>query len=134
MNDPQDTPRQDGLHIQGSVSHSQFAWSNEKVVQRQEDNRTVAPGYEALAERVNELIRQLPESGLGEQDRGDAQDAAEEVLAVITRADPDEEGRLRRALATLRGVLAPAATGIAAGATAGAQQWALEAIGGLTGI
>lgn len=102
MNDPQDTPRQDGLHIQGSVSHSQFAWSNEKVVQRQEDNRTVAPGYEALAERVNELIRQLPESGLGEQDRGDAQDAAEEVLAVITRADPDEEGRLRRALATLR--------------------------------
>lgn len=52
----------------------------------------------------------------------------------IGRDAPVEESRVRRALATLRGVLAPVATGVAAGATTGAQAWALAAIGGLTGI
>ncbi|WP_329278533.1 hypothetical protein [Streptomyces sp. NBC_00691] len=125
-----------GPVFNGSVSQGQFAWDNGTVTQNQQNNGTagaVAPGYEALAERINELLRQLPEAGLAEQDRQDTREAAEEVLAVIGQEEPVEEGRVRRALTRLRGALAPVATGIAAGATVGAQEWALAAIGGLTG-
>ncbi|WP_435970151.1 hypothetical protein [Streptomyces sp. Qhu_M48] len=146
MNDPQNPDRSqnadsapevrryDGPVFNHSVSHAQFAWNNETVTQNQQTNTTVAPGYEELAARVNELIRQLPGSGLAEQDRQDTQDAAEEVLAEITRPEPVEEGRVRRALTTLRGALAPVATGVVAGTTVGAQEWALAAIGSLTGV
>ncbi|MEV8588673.1 hypothetical protein AB0424_17240 [Streptomyces sp. NPDC051180] len=131
MNEPQDTPRPDGPVFHGSVSRSQFAWNNETVSQNQRNDGTVAPGYEELAERVGDILRRLPEAGLAEQDRQEAREAAEEVLAEITGPEPVEPGRLRRALALLRGALA---TGVASGAAAGTQQWALEAIGGLTGI
>ncbi|MEU0398941.1 hypothetical protein ABZ318_01635 [Streptomyces sp. NPDC006197] len=134
MSDQQNTPRDDGPVFNGAVSHSQFAWNNETVTQNQQSNGIVAPGYETLAERVNELLRELPRAGLAEQDRQDTQQAAEEVLAEITGPEPVEAGRVRRALATLRGALAPVATGVVAGTTAGAQQWAVTAIGGLTGI
>ncbi|MCX5226076.1 hypothetical protein ABZY16_03575 [Streptomyces sp. NPDC006553] len=137
MNDQRNTPGDDGPVFNGAVSHSQFAWGNESVTQNQQNNGTpgaVAPGYEALAERIDELLRQLPEAGLGEQERQDTQEAAEEVLAVIGQEEPVEEGRVRRALTTLRGALAPVATGIAAGTTVGAQEWALAAITGLTGV
>ncbi|MER5204031.1 hypothetical protein [Streptomyces sp. NPDC002825] len=118
----------------GQVSNAQFAWNNETVTQNQQSNGTVAPGYETLAERVNELLRELPRAGLAEQDREDTRQAAEEVLAEITGPEPVEAGRLRRALTGLRGALAPVATGVAAGTAAGAQEWAVAAIGGLTGI
>ncbi|WP_328944769.1 hypothetical protein OG259_28025 [Streptomyces sp. NBC_00250] len=134
MNEQRSTPGNDGPVFNGDVSHSQFAWGNETVTQNQQNDNTVAPGYEALAERVNELLRQLPRAGLAEQDRQDTQDAAEGVLAEITRVEPVEETRLRRALATLRGALAPVATGVVAGTTVGAQEWALAAITGLTGV
>ncbi|MCX4980765.1 hypothetical protein [Streptomyces sp. NBC_00572] len=134
MNEQRNTSGNDGPVFNGDVSHSQFAWGNENVTQNQQSDNTVAPGYEALAERVNELLRQLPRAGLAERDRQDTQDAAEEVLAEITRAEPVEETRLRRALATLRGALAPVATGVVAGTTVGAQEWALAAITGLTGV
>ncbi|WP_225803574.1 hypothetical protein [Streptomyces sp. NK15101] len=134
MSDQQNTPRDGGPVFNGAVSNAQFAWNNETVTQNQQSNGTVAPGYETLAERVNELLRELPRYGLAEQDRQDTREAAEEVLAEITGPEPVEPGRLRRALTTLRGALAPVATGVAVGATAGAQEWAVAAIGGLTGI
>ncbi|MFD9246366.1 hypothetical protein ACFV0D_31460 [Streptomyces sp. NPDC059556] len=120
-----------------TVSQGQFAWDNGTATQNQQNNGTpgaVAPGYEELAERIGELLRQLPGAGLGERERRDTQEAAEEVLAVIGQEEPVEEGRVRRALTTLRGALAPVATGIAAGATVGAQEWALAAITGLAGV
>jgi hypothetical protein len=49
---------------------------------------------------------------------------------VITQPEP-EAGRVRRALATLRGALAPVATGVAAGTTVATQEWARAAIEGL---
>ncbi|MFD7321184.1 hypothetical protein ACFV9D_08840 [Streptomyces sp. NPDC059875] len=132
MSDPHSVNNYDGPVFNGPASHNQFAWNNETVTQNQQDNSTaVAPGYEALAERVAELLRQLPHAGLSDQDREDAEAAAGEVLAEITRPDRPEEGRLRRALAMLRGALAPVATGVAAGTTVGAQEWALAAIEGL---
>ncbi|MGW2301496.1 hypothetical protein [Streptomyces sp. NPDC001809] len=126
-----------GPVFHGPVSQGQFAWDNATATQNQQNVGVpgpVAPGYEALAERVAELLRQLPGAGLAEEDRRDTQEAAEEVLAVIGQEEPVQEGRVRRALNGLRGALAPVATGVAAGATIGAQEWALAAIGGLTGV
>ncbi|MER7957937.1 hypothetical protein [Streptomyces sp. NPDC096030] len=130
MSDPQHVNRYDGPVFNGPATQNQLAWNNRSVTQNQQVNSQVAPGYAELAERVTELLRQLPGAGLGERDREDAEGAAGEVLEVITQPDP-EEGRVRRALATLRGVLAPVATGVAAGTTVGAQEWARAAIEGL---
>ncbi|MEV5973739.1 hypothetical protein [Streptomyces sp. NPDC051921] len=141
-NDPQDDPHRgaqtvhhyDGPVINGPVSRSQFAWGNESVTLNQQNNGdSVAPGYEELAALVRDVLRQLPAAGLGAQDTADAQVAAEEVLEQIAGPDAPEPSRLRRAVALLRGALAPVATGVAAGATVGAQQWAVAAIEGLTG-
>lgn len=134
MSDPQNGNTYDGPVFNAGVSHAQFAWNNETVTQNQQSNGgTVAPGYEALAELVTGLLGHLPEAGLADRDREDTEAAAQEVLAEITRTDAPEEGRVRRALSGLRGALAPVATGIAAGTTVAAQEWALAAITSLTG-
>ncbi|MEW1723452.1 hypothetical protein [Streptomyces sp. NPDC093109] len=134
MNEPQNVNNYDGPVFNAGVSGGQFAWNNDTVTQNQQNNSAVAPGFEKLAELVTELLRQLPEAGLADQDREDADAAAQEVLATITQPEPPEPGRLRRAIATLRGALAPVATGVVAGTAAGAQEWARTAIEGLTGI
>ncbi|MGW6565186.1 hypothetical protein [Streptomyces sp. NPDC054975] len=131
MSDPRDERHHEGPVFHGAASHNQFAWGNETVTQNQQVNTTVAEGYEQLAARVTELLRQLPQAGLPDENREDAEVAAGEVLTTITRSDPPEEGRLRRALTMLRGALEPVATGVAAGATVGAQAWAVAAIEGL---
>ncbi|MEU6948579.1 hypothetical protein ABZ957_25610 [Streptomyces sp. NPDC046316] len=130
MSDPQHVNRYDGPVFNGPARNNLLAWNSETVTQNQQVNSAVAPGYEELAARVTELLRQLPEAGLGEQDREDAEAAAGDVLDVITQPEP-EPGKVRRVLATLRGALAPVATGVAAGTTVGAQAWALSAIEGL---
>ncbi|MCT4352808.1 hypothetical protein M5362_06645 [Streptomyces sp. Je 1-79] len=130
MSEPRNEHHYEGPVIHGGVSNTQFAWNNETATQNQQVNGEVAAGYEALAQRVAELLRQLPEAGLAQQDREDAEAAAGEVLEVITQPEP-EAGRVRRALATLRGALVPVASGVAAGTTVGAQEWARAAIEGL---
>ncbi|MCX4766212.1 hypothetical protein OG562_35595 [Streptomyces sp. NBC_01275] len=128
MNDPQQAHQHDGPVFHAAVSGAQFAWNNETVTQNQQNNDVVAPGFEALAHLVTELRRQLPGAGLADQDREDADAAAQEVLAELTGPQTPEPGRLRRALNGLKGALAPVATGVAAGAAVGAQEWAQEAI------
>lgn len=84
--DDNDAPRVNhysGPVFNGPVSQGQFAWDNENVTQNQQNNSTVAPGYEELAERVNTLLRELPRQGLADRDRQDAEEAAGEVLAAI---------------------------------------------------
>lgn len=123
-----------GPVFNGDVSGAQIAWGNDTVTQNQQQNSSaVAPGFEQLAKLVTDLLQQLPQVGFDEQDRQDAEAAANEVLAEITDTAP-EPSRLRRAVTALRGVLAPVATGAVAGAAAGTQEWAQAAIGGLTGI
>ncbi|WP_407548065.1 hypothetical protein QOM21_03565 [Streptomyces sp. Pv4-95] len=134
MTDEQNVNNYDGPVFNGEVSGSQFAWNNDTVTQNQQNNGPVAPGFEALADRVTELLRQLPQAGLADRDREDAEAAARDVLAVITQQDAPQEGKLRRALGMLKGALAPVATGVAAGTAVGAQEWARTAIEGLTGI
>ncbi|MER7515167.1 hypothetical protein [Streptomyces sp. NPDC126499] len=128
--------RSDGPVFHGPVSQGQFAWGNENVTQNQQNNTAaaVAPGYEELAERVRELLAQLPAAGLPAPEQEDTEAAAAEVLAAIGGPDAPEPGRLRRALAMLRGALTPVAMGAAAGTTVAAQEWALTAIRGLTGV
>lgn len=134
MNEPQNVNNYDGPVFNAEVSGAQFAWDNNTVTQNQQNDSAVAPGFEALATLVTDLLRELPRAGLADPDREDAESAAREVLATIARPDVPEDGRLRRALAMLRGALAPVATGVVAGTAAGAQEWARRAIEGLTGI
>ncbi|MCX4534519.1 hypothetical protein OHA79_21130 [Streptomyces sp. NBC_00841] len=134
MNEPQNVNNYDGPVFNAEVSGAQFAWNNDTVTQNQQNNSAVAPGFEELAKLVTDLLRQLPQAGLADQDREDADSAAREVLATITQPEPPEPGRLRRAIATLKGALAPVATGVVAGTAVGAQEWARTAIEGLTSI
>ena len=132
MSEPQNVNNYDGPVFHAEVSGTQFAWNNDTVTQNQQNNSAVAPGFEALAELVTDLLRQLPQAGLADQDREDTESAAREVLATITQPNPHEEGRLRRALGMLKGALAPVATGVVTGTAVGAQEWARTAIEGLT--
>ncbi|MEV6321376.1 hypothetical protein AB0M45_09290 [Nocardia sp. NPDC051787] len=125
------TVNYNGPVFNGDVSGAQIAWNNETVTQNQPHESAVAAGFEDLARFVTDLLRQLPQVGLSDEDREDAEAAANDVLTEITQPEP-EPGRLRRALAMLRGVLAPVAAGVVAGATAGAQEWAHTAITGLS--
>ncbi|WP_328687191.1 hypothetical protein OG879_06635 [Streptomyces caniferus] len=134
MSDPQNVHHYDGPVFHAPVTGSQFAWNNDTVNQNQQNNSAVAPGFEALAELVTGLLRELPRAGLADRDREDAESAAGEVLEAIAGPAAPEEGRLRRALAMLKGALAPVATGLATGTAVGAQEWARTAIEGLTGI
>ncbi|HET6504707.1 MAG TPA: hypothetical protein VFG87_28490, partial [Amycolatopsis sp.] len=129
MNDPQNVNNYDGPVFNAAVSGAQFAWNNDTVAQNQQ-NSTVAPGFEALTKLVTDLLRQLPQAGLADQDREDAESAAREILVAITQPDRPEVGRLRRALAMLKGALAPVATGVVTGTAMGAQEWARTAIEG----
>jgi len=123
----------DGPVFNAEVSGSQLAWNSTNVTQNQQHNTsTVAPGFEELAALVADVLRRLPQTGLSPEDREDAEAVAGEVLAEITSAEP-EKGKVRRALAMLRGLLAPVATGAIAGVAAGTQEWAQAAISGLAG-
>jgi hypothetical protein len=134
MNNPQNVHNYHGPVFNAGVSGAQIAWNNDTVTQNQQNNSVVAPGFEALAALVTDLLRQLPQMGLADQDREDTEAAANEVLEAITQQDPPEEGRLRRLLAVLKGALAPIATGVVTGTALEAQEWARKAIEGLTGI
>ncbi|MGQ5640361.1 MULTISPECIES: hypothetical protein [unclassified Streptomyces] len=134
MTEPQRQDASGGPVFNGPITGSQLAWNNETVTQNQRHDISAAPGFEELARYVDALRQELPRAGLAEQDRADADAAAEEVLAEVTGPDAPEPGRLRRALNGLKGALAPIATGAVAGAEAGAQDWAHEAIRNLTAL
>lgn len=127
------TVNYNGPVFNGDVTGAQIAWGNETVTQNQQYTSTVAPGFEELAKFVTELLQQLPQLGLDDRDRHDAEAAARDVLTEITQADPDP-GRVRQAINILRGWLAPVATGAITGMADGAQAWAQAAITGLSNI
>lgn len=69
------------------------------------------------------VLKQLPAAGLTGQDLQDAEDAGTEVLAEVTKAQPDR-GKIRRALSALKWIIAP----LLSGASQGIQRWARTAI------
>lgn len=119
-----------GPVFNGDVSGAQIAWNNETVTQNQQNTSTVAPGYEALAKFVTDLLPQLPQLGLDRQDLQDAEAAASDVLAEITQPEP-EPGRVRRTINTLKGALL---TGTASGLSSAAGDFVQTALAGLTAL
>jgi hypothetical protein len=96
-----------GPCIAGDANGANMAWENSGgVTQNHSTGDQVAPGFEALAEAVAEILKQLSAYGLSPDDQQDAEDAANEVLAEVTKPQP-EPRRVRRAVAALRGFLAP---------------------------
>lgn len=106
---------------------AQVAWGT-TVHQTQNSVEAVAPGFEALAAAVGEVLKQLPNVDLPAADLQDAEDAAREILAEVTQVDP-RQGKIRRAVNAIKGALAPIASGMATGAAGAAgQEWARAAI------
>src|SRR3984885_15666470 len=83
----------DGTPIHGSPvinvfgDRAQLAWGNQTVSQSQADS-PIAPGFEAIAQAVASVLNQLPAAGLTAENLQDAEDAATEVLAEVTKAQP----------------------------------------------
>ncbi len=122
-----------GPVIHGDLNNAQLAWGNTSVNQTQHtEGQQIAPGFEAIAQAVVDALRQLPTMGVSEEDIEDAAAAGEEVLNEVVQTDPDR-GRIRRAVAALKGYFAPIATGaIAAGAGAGSEDAARAVIENLS--
>jgi hypothetical protein len=117
-----------GPVIHGSADGAQLAWNNSGTVnQAQNSGDQIAPGFELLAQALISTREGLPRLGLADDDLTDAQAAADDALAEVIQPEPDR-GKLRRAVTALKGLLAPIATGLAAGASAGAQDFARTAI------
>lgn len=116
-----------GPVIFGDANGAQLAWGNETVNQSQQHVEQIAPGFEVLAQAVVRTIEGLPRAGLTAEDEQAAEDAAKEVLDELTHPQPDS-GRIRSGLAALKGILAPLAIGLTAGARDGAREWAKTAI------
>lgn len=116
-----------GPVIHGSADGAQLAWGNQTAHQTQKQVEQIAPGFEALAQAVASTLEQLAAVGLPMEDVEDAETLATEVLAEVVQPVPDR-GKIRRAVAALKGFLAPVATGVATGTADGAQEWARAAI------
>lgn len=116
-----------GPVIFGDANGAQLAWGNETVNQSQQHAEQIAPGFEVLAQAVVRTMDGLPRAGLAAEDEQAAEEAAKEVLDELTQPQPDS-GRIRSGLAALKGVLAPLAIGLTAGARDGAREWAKTAI------
>ena len=114
-----------GPVFHGDVQDAQFAWQNRDA--SQSAGRSVAPGYEPLAEVLGQVLAHLDRLGLSRDQVADAEAAATDALDEATGPTPDP-GVIRRALAIVKGVLAPVAMGMAAGSTEGAQEWTRTAI------
>lgn len=115
-----------GPVIHGNADGAQLAWGNESVSQQRTEQ--IAPGFEAIAQAVARTLDGLPSADLTENDRQEAEAAARDVLAEVTQPQPDRS-KIRRALSSLKGLLAPLAVGLVEGTAAvGAREWARTAI------
>ena len=125
-------PTYHGPVINGNADRSQFTYGNRDVIQTINSGQHIAPGFEALAEAVATLLAHLPTLELTTSDREDVEAVAAEVLAEIRQPEP-QPGRVRRAVAALRGFLAPVAAGVTAGVTDESQELTRKIIDHLAG-
>jgi hypothetical protein len=117
-----------GPVIYGSADGAQLAWNNGAVSQSQAaEPQQIAEGFEALATLVAEILRQLPATGLGGEDQAIAAEAGNEILAQVTQSVP-EPGKVKRATATLRGVLVQLAIAAETGAGQAVAEWEKAAV------
>ncbi|MFE6483024.1 hypothetical protein ACFVGN_08835 [Streptomyces sp. NPDC057757] len=122
-----------GPVIYGDLNGAQLAWGNSTVNQTQNQERQqIAPGFEAIAQAVVDALRELPTMGVSEEDIEDAAVVGEEILNEVVQAEPSR-GKVRRAVAALKGYFAPIATGaVTAGAVVGSEETARAVIERLT--
>ncbi|WP_211291458.1 hypothetical protein [Micromonospora wenchangensis] len=115
----------------GSADGAQLAWNNQSVTQNNTRVEQIAPGYEALAKALTEMLQQVPAMGLSEEAREDIDAASREILAEIVQDEP-RPGPIRRAATVLRTWLTPIAAagtaGVGQGVSDGAQEAARTAI------
>ena len=118
-----------GPVIFGSADGAQLAWNNGVVCQsRTGESQQIAEGFEALANLVAEILRQLPATGLDNERPGScSRKAGNEILVQLTQPSP-EPGKIKRAAATLRGVLVPLAIAAETGVAQAVTDWAKAAI------
>ena len=108
--------------------NAQLAWDNQTVNQTQ--NQDIAPGYEELAKVVTGLLASLPALGLSGDDEQEAKATAESVLGEVVKDEPDQ-GRIKRGITMLRGLLAPIATGVGTAVSGEAAELSKTLIEGL---
>ncbi|MGL5826773.1 MAG: hypothetical protein ACRCYU_18480 [Nocardioides sp.] len=106
----------------------QLAWDNQTVNQTQ--NQDIAPGYEELAKVVTGLLVSLPALGLSDADEQEAKATATTVLGEVVKDEPDQ-GRIKRSITMLRGLLAPIATGVRTAASDESAELSTRLIDGL---
>jgi hypothetical protein len=103
-----------GPVVQVTGDHAQIAWGNRDVAQTVRTE--IAPGFDDLARALTATLQLLPNLEMDDEDRQAATETADELLAQIVQPSPDRSA-LRRGLAAVRGLIAPALT---AGTTAAA--------------
>lgn len=122
------TVNYNGPVIHGNADGAQLAWNNGTVSQSQSgEPHQITEGFEALAALITAILRQLPETGLDSEDQAIAVEAGNEILVEITQPEP-ESGKIKRAAATLSGVLAQLALAAETGAGQAVTEWAKEAV------
>lgn len=106
------------INVTGDAT--QIAWDNLRVEQNN-TTTTVAPGFERLAESVAQILENVAGLNLDAADQSAITDEATDLLAEVSKPEPDT-GRLRRGLMALKGALAPIALQIHEGVSDGARK------------
>jgi hypothetical protein len=115
-----------GPVFHGDVNGAQLAWNNNSVTQNNNRIEQVAPGYEALAKAMTEVMSLVPGMNLSVEGHEDVEAASNEIVAEIVRDEP-RPGPIRRALTVLRTRFTAIAAAGAAGAGVGVGEAAQEA-------
>ncbi|WP_116952483.1 hypothetical protein [Jiangella endophytica] len=90
---------------------AQIAWGNETVNQIQSRVEQIAPGFEALARTMTDLLANLDKLGLDADDELEIRTTVETVLGEVVKAEPDKR-ILKRAATMIKGLLAPVGLGV----------------------
>ncbi|OZG29804.1 hypothetical protein BH683_007715 [Williamsia sp. 1138] len=120
-----------------SGSQNQVAFGNSGSVDQRLKNvnnsTAIAPGFEKVAESIQYLLNRLDALALNDDDDQEVRDHAAVVVGEIVRDNPDRT-TIKRAINSVRGVLAPISLGVAAAATAESTETARGLIEALTGL
>jgi hypothetical protein len=115
-----------GPVFHGAVDGAQLAWNNQSVTQNNNRVQQVAPGYEALAKAMTDVLHLVPAMDLTGDAQEDVDAASNEILTEIVREEP-RPGPIRRSLTVLRTWFAPIAAAGAAGVGVSVSDAAQEA-------
>jgi hypothetical protein len=105
-----------GPTVINNGDRAQIAFGDNSV-QTQQATESITPGFEGLAEAVAAAMEAIAALPLNSEDQEDVKAAGTELLAEVTKPEPDAT-LIRRGLTLLKGALAPIAAGVSTGVTA----------------